>query len=781
VRTKLIVVLVIPALAVVSLAGLLTSFSVRQQVVLGQTAEQVALGAQVTALVHELQFERDWATGHIAGGIDQDASSETVVAVRDSVDAAVDALAASAGPLRDHPELRAQIAAVDAALAELAVVRAGMDAGWLPLTAVSDGYGRAIETLLDLLQPPAEAQDSARGLRELAEVKELRSQVRALLHAVTSSGGFGAGQAGALVDTLAQQRAAIDRFRATADPEQVARFDQTVRGQAVATTGRLEEIVLAQSDAAAVEGADAARWWAASTTELELVREVEVGLLDDVLAQVRRAADAQWRETGLLTGATAAILVVSLLASVGVGSSMARSLRRLHGQAVEVARVRLPELLAQLRQPNGRLPSADHVPRLVAGGRDEVGAVAVAFTEVHRETVNLAVELARMRRNVATIFRHLARRSQVLVERQLELLTETERDEEEPARLRSLFGLDHLATRMRRNNDSLLVLAGAGALRRYEEPVELHLVVMAALAEIEQYQRVRDDVADGLHVVGHVVTDLVHLLAELLDNATAFSDPHTMVRVEGRRWEGGDGAEVAVTDLGMGMTALALRDANRLLERPPPIDDVSTAERMGLVVVGHLAARHGVRVWLEATHTVTPGVRATVFVPERLLTEPADTPRPELLRPTEVPEGPRVQPTRAEDVLGRPRGAGQPRSVWFARQGEQPAEDPASLPAAPGRVELPPPAVPAEPDGVRYTAGGLVVRQPMAQTPPSPGNATRLPHAAAQVVEQDPAEAGRRLAALYGGVRRALAEADSDDTQEITLIRKDDDDKPAGV
>lgn len=769
VRTKLAVVLVIPALAFLAVAGLLTSFSVRQAVTLGETAEQVALGRQVTALVHELQFERDWTAGRLAsaGGGTEEELAESLAPARAAVDSAIADFAQRAGSLRDRPGLRLKIAETTGMLDEVAVVRAGMDEGWLHQRAVFDGYTRAIDALLGLLEPPAGAQEQTRGLRELAEAKELRSHVRGLVHAVAGSGGFGPGQADLLIDTRAQQRAAIGRFRAAAAPPQVARFDAAVRGQAVATTARLENVVLAQTEAAVLEGLDSERWWSAATTELELVREVEQALLADVLGQVEQARTDQWRQTWLVTGVTLAILVLSLFASVGIGRSMGRSLRRLHSQAMNVAQVRLPDLLERLRTPAGPLPSADQVAGVVAGGADEVGDVETAFSEVHRAAVRLGLEQARMRRNVGTIFMHLARRSQTLVERQLELLDEVERHEEEPARLRSLFGLDHLATRMRRNNDSLLVLSGADTLRRYDEPVELHQVVMAALAEIEHYERVRDDVARDLHVVGHVVADLVHLLAELLDNATAFSDPDTVVMVEGRRLSA-DGAQVTVTDFGIGMTALALWDANQLLGNPPPADDVATAERMGLVVVGHLAARHGVRVWLEAA---AAGVRARMWLPEQLLTEPPVDLRPvEPAWPGQIGEGPRVQPTRAEDVLGRPGGTGQPPTVWFARPDDQLPGRPAGPPRATSQAEPPAPGAAAGPDR-SYTSGGLPVRKPMAQTPPGPGAAVRRPQPLAMLA-QDPAEAGRRLADLYGGVRRAVAEFDTDDTQELTPIQE---------
>jgi hypothetical protein len=762
VRTKLVAVLVIPALALITVGGLLTGLSLRQAAALAGTADQVALGRQVTALVHELQLERDRTAGQAAAG--------TLTSARAAVDVAATAFLTAAGPLRDRPDLRTALAHATGALDELTVLRAGLDEGWLHRRAVFDGYRHTIDALLDLLRPPAEAQGHTRGVLELAELKELRSQIRGQVYAVARAGGFRASQAGELVDTRAQHRAAVDRFRSTADPPQVARFDESVRGQAVATAARLENALLAQTTATGLRGVDAERWWSAATTELELVRAAEIALLADVLNGIERARADQWRQTGLVTGVTLAILALSLLTSAGIGRSMGTSLRRLHARAMDVAHVQLPDLLARLRQPATPLPQVDQVTRTAAagldgaGGADEVGEVARAFTEVHRAAVGLAVEQARMRRNVGTIFVHLARRSQVLVERQLELLDDLERDETEPDRLKNLFLLDHLATRQRRNNDSLLALADADTVRRYDLPTPLHGAAVAAVAEIEAYERVHDRVTAEERVAGHAVADLVHLLAELLDNATTFSEPHTIVTVTDQRWTGpgGDtGIVLVVADAGMGMSAEALAAANALLAEPPPID-VATSERMGLVVVGHLAARHGIQVRLD---DASPGVRATVWLPAHLLTAalPAALPAPVTAPRDRLPALPG----------GAPPGAG---NLWWARPDEQPAPPTRTpglpLPAGPAPAAPHPPAV-----NGRTRTNGLPIRTPLAQLPAGRAAAPLPPPA--PLVHQDPDQAGAALSALYRGVRQAQSELDGEPpTQEFKPIEKDHRDEP---
>jgi hypothetical protein len=217
------------------------------------------------------------------------------------------------------------------------------------------------------------------------------------------------------------------------------------------------------------------------------------------------------------------------------------------------------------------------------------------------------------RGNVNDIVVNLARRSQSLVERQLRVVEELERDERDPERLAALFRLERLTARMRRTNENLLVLAGGSARRRSREPVPLAALVLAAISENEQYQRVRAEVEDGVQISGVAAADLVHLLAELLENAAGYSPPTSVVKVTGERVPGG--ARVVVADEGIGMRAEVRAELNELLSAPPEVD-ASVTERMGLVVVGHLAARHDVRVCLD---DAAPGIRATVQLPAEIL------------------------------------------------------------------------------------------------------------------------------------------------------------------
>jgi signal transduction histidine kinase len=282
---------------------------------------------------------------------------------------------------------------------------------------------------------------------------------------------------------------------------------------------------------------------------------------------------------------------------------MARSLRELRHGALTVAQYGLPQAVARLRDPqlvgqaSPQQLAAQIAEPLPVRGNDEFGQVAEAFNAVHLEAVRTAAEQAALRASVATMFVNLARRSQILVDRLIGHLDRLERGEEDPDRLSELFQLDHLATRMRRNDENLLVLAGADSSRIQREPAPLTDVLRAAQSEVEHYTRIEFGTIDrDVEIAAHSVNDMVHLIAELLDNATAFSPPDSAVVVEARRV--GDRAVLLVEDRGIGISLEQLGELNERLANPPMVD-VAVSRMMGLVVVARLAARHGVKVELR--------------------------------------------------------------------------------------------------------------------------------------------------------------------------------------
>lgn len=355
-------------------------------------------------------------------------------------------------------------------------------------------------------------------------------------------------------------------------------------------------------------------WMTAATAKFEGYATVEDELVTKAVDEAASiSADA--RNDAVVNGL---IVVIALLAAFVLAGLMARqmsrSMRQLRTAAFSIAEQRLPTLVDQLsRTDPGRVDT--RVQPIPITTRDEIGEVARAFDQVHREAVRLAAEQAMLRGNVNAIFTNLSRRNQSLIEGQLTLITGLENNEADPDQLESLFKLDHLATRMRRNGENLLILAGEEPGRRWDQPVPLVDVLRAASSEVESYERVELSGVPEAEIHGRSVTDLVHLLAELLENATTFSSPQTKVRVTATRLPDGR-VMIEIHDKGIGLTAEDFADINHKLANPPTVD-AAVSQRMGLFVVGRLADRHGIRVQLRPSGEQA-GTTSLVMLPEAI-------------------------------------------------------------------------------------------------------------------------------------------------------------------
>jgi hypothetical protein len=614
-------VLVVPLVALTVLAAIGIGSNVSRGVQADRVNDQTAFAVSLSTLVHELQRERDLSAGWVGSG--RDAGYGGVVAQRVAVNQALDTFRRDVRNLGSDNQGSAFRRRVDTALKQFDQLnddrqRIEDDPAWT-VERTLDLYSSIIANLF-AVELELGAQTNDRNLiRNLAtfvalgRLKEAASQERGLVYAVASAGRFAPGEFQRFATSLGAQDTWRAQFDTTATPEQSDRLD-VIRGNPdVIKTNELRNFLrnaLLTGNVQSRVDLDPKEWFQRTTASIDLLRGVENTIADDVSAASRAAQSTASRQALLYT----IILTLVLWFTVGLSLWMARSmvgpLRTLTRTANEVADERLPGLVDKLQQTKDPR-ELDVVPEPVpVTSGDEVGQVSAAFNSVHRVAIRVATEQAALRKSIGDMFLNLARRSQSLIDRQLELIDDLERTEADPDALENLFKLDHLATRMRRNAEDLIVLSGAEPARRWSQPVPLVEVVRAALAEVEDYNRVELLPIDDIGVAGQAVSDVVHLLAELIENATSFSPPGTKVQVAGQQVS--NGYVLEIEDRGLGMSDEELVEANERLANPPMVD-FALSRMLGLYVVARLAQRYNIKVQLR--HSWYGGITALVLLP----------------------------------------------------------------------------------------------------------------------------------------------------------------------
>ncbi|MGY0005429.1 nitrate- and nitrite sensing domain-containing protein [Micromonospora sp. I033] len=526
------------------------------------------------------------------------------------------------------PALEKTLDGIDQNLEDLPGMRSQVFNGKMASSFAVKGYDGLISELLAVrdsstqLAGDSDLSDRMRAAAAVARSKEFLSQRRVVVHLALDRGRLDQTLRTDYLSTVTAEKQAVESFTAVANASETELYQQTVAGGDLREVSSYEGQIAGNESGALTSvsfGPD--QWDTAMVGNAKLVRTVESTFDSDVIKQADQLRSDVQRQVFLETGLLLSMLLLAILFAYLVARSMARSLRDLRQGALSVAQYGLPQAVARLRDPQvtGQLSPVQLANQIAeplpVRSKDEFGQVTEAFNAVHLEAVRTAAEQAALRASVATMFVNLARRSQILVDRLIGHLDRLERGEEDPDRLAELFQLDHLATRMRRNDENLLVLAGADSTRVQREPAALIDVLRAAQSEVEHYTRIEFGVIDrDIEIAAHAVNDLVHLVAELFDNATAFSPPDSHVMVEARRV--GDRASLYVEDRGIGISHEQLRDLNERLATPPQVD-VAVSRMMGLVVVARLASRHGVKV--ELRPGADRGTVADVTLPPAVL------------------------------------------------------------------------------------------------------------------------------------------------------------------
>ncbi|PBI97020.1 sensory histidine kinase CreC [Rhodococcus erythropolis] len=334
---------------------------------------------------------------------------------------------------------------------------------------------------------------------------------------------------------------------------------------------------------------------------------------DTVTAESNAARTAALRDTAIVLGAVLLALAIALV----ISRSLIDPIRRLRFAALQAARRGLPDAIERIRA--GASTDELDFARVPIRTHEEIGELARAVDDMHGQAITLAGEQATLRRQVNDMFETLSRRNKSLVDQQLGLIEQLEQDEDDPRRLENLFRLDHIAARMRRNGDNLLVLAGTDVRRARTAPVALGDTLRAAVSGVEEYRRVElGQIPPGV-VTGHAAPDVVHLIAELLDNSLRYSPPETTVSINAARTIDGS-MIVEIADLGIGMSPADILDANERLAAGGEMS-ADTARRMGLFVVSRISRRYNISVRLRptATSSTHSGITATVLLPTSIL------------------------------------------------------------------------------------------------------------------------------------------------------------------
>ncbi|MCI3933295.1 sensor histidine kinase [Streptomyces sp. AN091965] len=627
ISTRLVSLLALPVITATSLGALRINSSMDEIQQLDNMKLLTDLTEDATRLAVALQEERDQSAGPLSHGASD--TDFTVKSVREKTDRAYKNFLSGTQNVDDSDGdkgflgIRQNTVQITRQLQKIKDVRRDAYQKKVPSSQTVDGYSQLIQQLLALSEDMAQATSNpdmiqrTRALAAFSSAKEFASVQRAVIAAALPANNR---EFGKLSDL--DRRYALTALEKETDELQsfnriyvgngakllapISRGNQTIQG-----ADAYAQRVLEQPDGIKLRGKRSYKDWVdADSTKISEMGKIELTLLDE-MEQKARSLRNESEQQAILNGALILLVLgVSLVGAFVVARSMIRSLRRLQDTATKVAQDRLPELVKQLSESDPQDVDTS-VESVGVHSRDEIGQVAAAFDDVHREAVRLAAEQALLRGNVNAMFTNLSRRSQGLIQRQLSLISELESREADPDQLSSLFKLDHLATRMRRNGENLLVLAGEEPGRRWTRPVPLVDVLRAAASEVEQYERIELSSVPATDVAGRVVNDLVHLLAELLENATSFSSPQTKVKVTGHALPDGR-VLIEIHDTGIGLSPEDLAAINERLASPPTVD-VSVSRRMGLFVVGRLSQRHGIRIQLRPSDS--GGTTALVMLP----------------------------------------------------------------------------------------------------------------------------------------------------------------------
>ncbi|GII86656.1 hypothetical protein Ssi03_46460 [Sphaerisporangium siamense] len=783
IRFKIFSLLLLTLLSLSALWGFVLNLTMGDGVSLARanTVYQ-SIGVTSTDLGLQIQAERHLSVAKLSGA---SGNADRLAAQRHATDLSLAKFqaetVADSGDASDA--MRSALVSLRDELRQLPSIRAGVDTGRTTRLEIVQSYDRLMDVLFHLYDrmvsvPDLAIYEQAGAMQAMGNAREYIARENALISGALVTGRLSDTEYVAFADWAANRRAQFAKGMVSLDPELRTPYQEVAASPTYKRYVTMEQEVVLRARSGAPLPSSLSQWRAITDNLSAMLDQVGVKASHTLADRAGDVATGILIRIAIAGGFGLIALMASVAFSVRFGRGLVRELAVLRNSARELADVRLPQVVDRLRRGEEVDVEAE-APGIEEGDSAEVSDVARAFGSVRRTAVEAAVEQANLRRGVSQVFLNLARRKQGLLHRQLTLLDAMQRRATEPEALADLFHLDHLTTRMRRHAESLIILSGAAPGRAWRKPVPVMDVVRAAVSEVEDYTRVTIMALPGTHVSGTAVADLIHLIAELIENATIFSPPQTRVLVRGEAVA--NGFAIEIEDRGLGLSLTEYDAVNERLAHPPEFD-LADSDRLGLFVVGQLAARHGVSVTLRASPY--GGTTAIVLLPKSLVADegtPMPIPGAEIVAEPVALDAP---PRHAAPALAA--APEPPPSPFFTAPTSRGSEPPLAEPTLAGpAVPAPSPAVQDEKPGARASVatgthrglprrvrqanmapqlrqdtGPLSAPTPADVTPPSPGPG-----------ERSPEQARALFSAFQQGGRRGRLEAE-DDGPDATRTRR---------
>jgi len=621
VRTRILLLVLVPVLSLIGIYVFAIGSTARDAVNLSRAnAVKNAVGNPIAAFMNQLSTERLLAIVYMASPSGANLAKLNVQVTKTNAATAGLNSALKSGPtVADaSPAEKQAIAALLKGTASLPSLRSQVSAQIIPSSRALSEYNAIVQQSYRVLSAAIRQQNNAQVVAQaLAFVRMGQSgdrlaQENTLLVAGQTSQQFSRANLQTFTQLVGARRALYNLTLPDLDPQYRAYYTRAVSPRQYLALLSLENTVTSGTQPGAVPALPPLAWQQAVGAVGTGLQTASQQAANALTSQANSQATGAYLRLILVGGLGLVAIAISIALGLWIGRRLVRELSSLRQTALELANERLPDVVSRLAAGEEVDASAQAPP--ITATSDEVRQVGEAFATVQQTAVEAAVGQAKLRQGISHIFRNLARRSQSLLHRQLTLLDAMERRAREPQELDDLFRVDHLATRMRRHAESLIILSGDAPARGWRNPVPLVDVLRAAVAEVEDYTRIKVSATTQASLAGPAVGDVIHMIAELAENATIYSPPQTPVLITGSVV--GQGFAVEIEDRGLGMSTAHRDEINAQLENPPAFD-LSGSDQLGLFVAGQLAKRQNIRISLRSS--AYGGTTAIVLIPRSLV------------------------------------------------------------------------------------------------------------------------------------------------------------------